>query len=118
MSEIGQRYAVPADIDQFLDQGFLNVLTERPNEKTVEFHIPSRLSVDRHGRIAAYRIVWIHPYYNADFCHFYDEVRGDLPNFYVEVRLSDGPSAIVDDLSTDDDLAAWLEECRSTHVAP
>jgi hypothetical protein len=28
MSAIGQRYAVPAEIEQFLDQGFLEVLAE------------------------------------------------------------------------------------------
>ena len=37
MSDIGQRYALPPDVDQFLDDDFLEVLSERPNEKTVEF---------------------------------------------------------------------------------
>jgi hypothetical protein len=108
---------MPPDVDQFVDDGFLEVLTELPNETTVEFHIPSKLSVDRRGRITGYRIVWIHPEYNADFCHYYDELPGDLPNFYVEVQLSNGPSEIIDDLSTDDDLSAWLEERQSTRVS-
>jgi len=118
MSEIGERYAVPTYVDQFLDQGFLEVLVERTNGTTVEFHIPSRLSIDRRGRITGYRIVWTHPDHNAESCDYYDEVPGDLPNFYVEVCLSDGPSEIIDDLSTDDDLSAWLEELQSARVSP
>jgi hypothetical protein len=118
MSDIGQRYEVPTDVDQFVDQGFLEVLTERPDGTTVEFHIPSRVSVDRRGQITAYRIVWIHPAHNADSCDYCDEVPGDLPNFYVEVCLSDGPSEIIDDLSTDDDLSAWLEELQSASSSP
>jgi hypothetical protein len=66
MSAIGQRYAVPAEIDQFVDQGFLEVLAERSDRMTVEFHIPSRVSADHRGRITAYRIVWIHPAYKAE----------------------------------------------------
>jgi hypothetical protein len=54
MSQIGQRYAVPAVIDEFVDQGFLEVLNEQPNEVTVEFHIPSRVTVDHRRRITAY----------------------------------------------------------------
>ena len=67
---------------------------------TVEFHIPSRVSVDHRRRITAYRIVWIHPAYNADFCEFCHETPGDLPNFYV------------------DDLSMWLEEFQSVGVSP
>ena len=76
------------------------------------------MTVDRRGQIAAYRLVWIHPDHNADFCHYYDEVEGDHPNFYVEVCLSNGPSEVIDDLATDDDLAAWLQELQSTSDLP
>jgi hypothetical protein len=41
-----------------------------PDKMTAEFHIPSRVSVDRRGRITAYRIVWIQPAHNADFCEW------------------------------------------------
>jgi hypothetical protein len=118
MSAIGQRYSVPAEIDQFVDQGFLEVLTERPNKMTVEFHIPSKVSVDRKRRITAYRIIWIHPAHNADFCDYYEEMPGDLPNFYVEVQNSEGPSEIIGDLKTVDDLEAWILEFQSDSVSP
>ena len=117
MSDIGQRYAVPAEIDQFVDQGFLEVLTERPDGTTVEFHIPSRVNVDRRRRITAYRIVWIHAAHNAEACDYYLETPGDLPNFYVEVQNSEGPSEIIDDLETVEDLEAWLEEFQSASVS-
>ncbi len=38
---------------------------------------------------------------------------GDLPNFYVELQEWDGPSEIIDDLETDDDLEGWLEDLKS-----
>jgi hypothetical protein len=118
MSQIGQRYAVPAEIDRFVDQGFLEVLTELPNKMTVEFHIPSRVIVDSRRRITAYCIVWIHPDHNADFCDYYYERPGDLPNFYVEVRNSEGPAEIIDDLETVDDLEVWLEDFQSISTSP
>lgn len=118
MSQISQRYAVPAEIDQFVDQGFLEVLTERPDKMTVEFHIPSRVTADHRRRITAYRIVWIHPDHNADFCDYYHETPGDLPNFYVEVCNSEGPAEMIDDLETVDDLSVWLEEFQSSSVSP
>ena len=94
----------------------LDVLTECPDEKTVEFHIPSKASGDHRGRVTGYRIVWIHPKHNPEFCHYLHDSRGDLPNFYVEVCKSDGPSEILDDLETEDDLSYWLEEFQPTSV--
>jgi len=85
---------------------------------TVEFHIPSRVSVDRRRRITAYRIVWVHPAHNAEFCDYYQETPGDLPNFYVEIENSEGPSEMIVDLETVDDLEAWLEEFQSSSVSP
>ncbi len=109
------RSSAPAsEIDKFVDEGFLEVSDERPEEATVEFRIPSITYEDRHGQITTHRIVWIHPAHNADHCHFYHEVPGDEPNFYVEVEEWDGPSEILDDLKTDDDLEAWLQELQST----
>jgi hypothetical protein len=54
MSLGAQRCAVPVGIDDFVDQGFLEVLTERPDERTVEFHIASRVNIDHRRRITAY----------------------------------------------------------------
>jgi hypothetical protein len=116
MSLVANRYAVPPEIDRFVDQGFLEVLTEGPDEMTVEFHIPSRVTTDRRRRITAYRVVWIHPDHNAQFCHYYQDTPGDLPNFYVEVENSEGPSEMLDDLETVDDLSVWLEDFQSQSV--
>ena len=79
-----------------------------------KFDIPSRIIGDRRGSTTTQRIVWIHQAHNAKHCHFYHEVPGDEPNFYVEVQNWDGPSGILDDLQTDDDLEAWLQELQST----
>ncbi len=78
------------------------------------FDPSSKTIVDRHGQITTHRIVWIHPAHNADHCHHFNDEPGDLPNFDVEVQNWDGPSEILDDLATDDDLEAWLQELRST----
>ena len=117
MSQIGQRYALPPEIDRYLDEGFLELSMEHPNEMTVDFHIPSSRSTDHRGRITVYCVTWIHPDYNAEFCQYYDETPGDLPNFSVEVRKSDGPSEIIDDLETADDLEAWLEDFQSISIS-
>jgi hypothetical protein len=116
MSEIGQRYALPGDVDRFVDDGFLEVLWEDTEQRTIEFHIPSRISSDHRGRVTAYRIVWIHPEHNAEFCHFFADVAGDLPNFYVEVCTSDGPDEMLDQLQSDEDLECWLQEFQSSTV--
>jgi hypothetical protein len=117
LSHVGDRYALPAEIDQYVDQGFLEVLTKRPNRMTVESHIPPMRIVDHRRRMTAYSIVWIHPAHNAAFCDYYDETPGDLPNFYVEVVNTNGPSEIIDDVQMVDDLAAWLEGFQSVGVS-
>jgi hypothetical protein len=92
------------------------VLWEDTEQRTIEFHIPSRISSDHRGRVTAYRMVWIHPEHNAEFCHFFAEVPGDLPNFYVEVCTSDGPDEMLDQLQSDEDLECWLQEFQSITV--
>ncbi len=73
-----------------------------------------KITVDRRGGMTACRTARIHPAHNADDCHYSNDVPGDLPNFYVEVQNWDGSSEILDDLQTDDDLEAWLQELQST----
>ena len=107
---------MPPEIDRFVHEGFLGVLAERPQEMTVEFHIPSLRSIDHRRRITAYSLVWIHPAHDAEFCHLYEETPGDLPKYFVEVKNSDGPSELIDDLETVDDLEAWLEDLQSIGV--
>jgi hypothetical protein len=117
MTHIAQRYGVPAEIEQFLVSGFLELLGEQPDRMTVEFHIPSRVSVAHRRRITAYRIVWRHPAHNAEFCDYYHEAPGDLPNFYVEIRNSEDPRAVIDGSETLEHLSAWLEEFQSTSAS-
>ena len=45
MSQIGQRYALPPEIDRFVDNhGFMKVVLEQPNEMNIEFHFIQRSS--------------------------------------------------------------------------
>jgi hypothetical protein len=74
-SSLAARYGLPGEIVEFLNSGFLQVLSERLTEKTVEFHIPSKRIAYSLHYIAAYSVVWIHPDFNVRFCHFYDETQ-------------------------------------------
>ena len=88
MSRFASEYAIPSDLDTDIDDGFLELIAEKPDEKTVEFHIPSQRWSDDKGSIASYSVIWINPPHNAEFCHFFVETRGDLPNFYVSREFS------------------------------
>jgi len=109
---IADKYNIPPEIMDFVEGGFLEVVTEDEDRKTVEFHIPSKRSVDAQGRITAYSVTWIHPDHNAEFCHYYVDEPGDQPNFYVERQNSEAASEPVDDLDEVDDLVACLESMR------
>ena len=50
-------------------------------EKTLHLVVPSLRHKDRKGRVKIVSITRIHPDYNAQFCHYYHETPGDLPNF-------------------------------------
>ena len=117
MSQIGERYALPKEIDRFIDGGFLELSMEQPDEMTVHFNVPSTQSIDHRGRITAYCMTWIHPDHNAEFCHYYEETRGDMPNFFVEVCNGEGPSVMIDDLETVDDLEVWLEDFQAIGIS-
>jgi hypothetical protein len=88
-----------------------------PSSKTIQFEIPSNATVHRRGNTTAHRILWIHQAHNAKHCHNVNDVPGDLPYFYVEVQNWDGPSEIIDDFQTNDDLEAWLEDHKSDRCA-
>ena len=64
---------------------------------------------DRADSFTSYTLVWIHPDHNAEFCHYYLEKPGDLPNFYVRIHSPDAPDKQVDDLNSVEDLLDWLE---------
>jgi hypothetical protein len=84
----------------------------KPPEKTVEFHIPALRRTDEQGRITTFDLTWIHPDFNAQFCHYYDQSPGDLPNFYLKKDTTDIGD---DDINLEDldDLLCWLEETKS-----
>ena len=67
-------------------------------------------SADSSDRYTLYNLVWIDPARNAEFCHYYDEKPGDLPNFYVRIDTDHSRDNLVEDLETIDDLVDWLEE--------
>jgi hypothetical protein len=75
---------------QLIDRGLVGLFKRHAIETKAEFDIPSNAIVHRHGQIATHRIVWIHPAHNAEHCHHFNDVPGDLPNFYVEVEEWDG----------------------------
>ena len=114
MLNIAAKYNIPPEIMAFVKDGFLVFLAENEAEKTVEFHIPSKRRKDRAGRITSYSVIWIHPDFNAKFCHYYNEKPGDLPNFYAETDTTDVGSDPVDGLESVDDLVAWLEGLRDS----
>ena len=109
-ADIASRFGLPDDLMPFLTSGMLEVLNEDDDRHTVEFSIPSLRRSDEHRRITAYALTWIDPGYNAQFCHFYEDTPGDMPNFLVRKMTSDLGDEYLDDLKDLDDLVAWLEE--------
>ena len=112
MSRFAADYAIPPKLDALIDAGFLKLVRETPEEKTVEFHIPSRRGRDNKGMMAAYSVVWIHPDHNAEFCRSFVETPGDLPNFSAERQFTGAAARSIDDLNTADDLVDWLSGLR------
>jgi hypothetical protein len=95
-----------------VEAGFLEVVSEDDDTKTVELDIPSLGTVTASDSFTSYTLIWIHPDHNAEFCHYYDREPGDLPNFFVQIHSPDRPDEQVDDLNTVDDLVDWLEGMR------
>lgn len=113
MPDITKKYKIPRRISRFIDSGFLEVLGESEAEKTVRFHIPSRLYLDRENRAVSYTVHWIHPDHNAEHCRYYEEVPGDLPNFEAVEDVEDTGDEMIEDLDTVYDLEMWLEHMQS-----
>lgn len=109
---LATKYGISPELQTFIDDGFLELLSENDAEKTVELNIPSMQYKDGQGRITDFSVVWIHPDHNAEFCHYYDETPGDLANFYVRQETTDLGDEILD-INSLDDLVCWLEERRS-----
>jgi len=110
MSTFAAKYEIPTDLDKFIDAGFLEFLSENEAEKTIRFHIPSIAWTDDKDRDTTFTLVWIHPKFNDQFCHYYDEKPGDMANFFVSKETTDLGDDLLDDLETLDELVGWLEE--------
>ncbi|MEK6259924.1 MAG: hypothetical protein AABP62_14990 [Planctomycetota bacterium] len=109
MPNIQSDYDLPDELMAFVDSGFLEVKWEKPAEKTIRFHIPAMVTTDGRGRFVLFEIEWIHPAFNSQFCSYYDQVRGDLPNFNVIKFVEDRGDELLD-IDTPDDLIPWLSE--------
>ena len=116
MNILQSRYRLPPTLMAFIDDGFVELLSEDEPQKTVQFHMPSMRRTDDKGRIAAYSLTWIHPDFNKQFCHYYDEEPGDLPNFYVTKETTDSADEAVE-LEDVDDLIDWLGQMKSPQDA-
>lgn len=116
MTNLAAMYKIPQEIQRFVDDGFLEVLSENDAEKTVEFHISSKRSTDRQGRTTTFTLTWIHPDFNAQFCHFYDQTPGDGPNFYVQCETADLGDELIE-LDSVEHLESWLEEFQKEEVS-
>lgn len=115
--EIASKYQIPDELMAFVNDGFLEILSEREAEKTIEFHVPSKRTVDPDGRITTYSVTWIHPDFNDQFCHYYPKQPGDLPNFYVTEDTTDLGDEQVDGLDSVSDLVDWLERFMNARLA-
>lgn len=102
-------YKLPPELLSHINSGLLTIVAENWDEKTVEFHVPRFRSTDLHDRITCYIIIWIHPDHNAEFCHYFHEKPGDLPNFYVTREMMDTGEEQLE-INTVDDLVAWLDD--------
>ncbi len=106
--DLADKYKIPDEVMAFVRDGFLEVSSEDEAKATVEFLIPSLGSTSASDKYVLYVLVWIRPDKNAEFCHYYDEKPGDLPNFYIRIDTDHSREQQVDDLDTVDDLVAWL----------
>jgi len=112
MTDLATTYDIPDEIMEFVRSGVLAVAEETPDRATVEFRITSLGSTDASDRYTLYNLVWIRPDRNAEFCHYYDEKPGDLPNFFVRIDTDHSRDEQVEGLETVDDLADWLTETQ------
>src|SRR5579863_3509915 len=109
MSAFAAKYKIPTELDQFIDNGFLEFLSENEDEKTITFDIPAISWKDDSDRDRTFTLIWIHPDFNDRFCHYYNEKPGDLANFYIVKETTDLGDEWLD-LYAIDDLLGWLEE--------
>ena len=110
MNDIAEKYNIPAEIMEFVEAGLLQMAEENDEKATIEFDIPSLGYAELDGRYKFYRLIWINPEQNAEFCHFYTETPGDLPHFYVGIETDHSRDEQVEGLESLDNLIDWLKE--------
>ena len=110
MNDIAEKYKIHAKIMEFVEAGLLQVAMEDAEKATIEFDIHSLGYAELDGRYKFYRLVWINPERNAEFCHFYSETPGDLSHFYVGIDTDHSRDEQVEGLESLDDLIDWLKE--------
>ena len=66
MNDIATKYALPPELIEFVQDGFLELQREIEPEQTIEFHIPSMLWTDSDLRATSYTLTRIHPDFNAE----------------------------------------------------
>lgn len=115
MSDIRDVYSIPPELMDFVDQGLLEMLSETPAERSVTFHIPPLAHNDSEDRLTSYVLKWIHPDFNAQFCDYYNETPGDLPNFLL-IEEREGQADRRHDFASLDELTAWLDDLPVVHT--
>lgn len=115
MQHMQDTYGIPADLMAYVNVGLLEVVSENPNERTIEFHIPSMRERDTEGRTTSYSLTWINPKFNAQFCRHYEQQPGDAPNFELVMDIEDIGDDFVEPVQTVDELVGWLDGA-SAHV--
>ncbi len=114
MPSISNLFAIPQELMGYVDRGVLEVLSEKPGEKSVTFHLPHSAHTDPEGYLTSYILKWIHPAFNSEFCDYYDETPGDLPNFLL-VKEREGQPDRRFDFESLDELTGWLEDLPVGH---
>ena len=109
MPELEKTYGIPAELREFVDAGFLVVAFEKPEERTVTFGIPSLAYTDENDVDTYVTLDWIHPNFNAQFCHYFHEKPGDVANFYLTEACRERGDELMD-VESLDDLIAWLAD--------
>ena len=112
-NDLATKYKIPPEVMDFVNDGVLEVVSEDEGRKTVELDIPALWTSASSDSFTSYTLIWIHPDHNAEFCHYYMESPGDLPNFYVRIHAPDSPEEQVEDLNTVDDLTDWLHQIQA-----
>jgi len=110
MPDLAAKYGVPPEVMQFVDDGSLELLREDESKKTITFHMPSLRYTNEKRRTTTFTLTWIHPGFNEQFCHYYNEQPGDAENFYIRCDTDDVGDELLDVGESLEDLEYWVAE--------